>query len=391
LLALNSRHLRVPDKLKIAHVTATFPPYLGGTGNVAYHNALELARLGHEVHVLVPGERSVPEQCDGVTVHWLHTLFRIGNAPYAARLGRVLAGFDLVHLHYPFYFGAEQTARACLRSGTPYVVTYHNDVLFPSLLSLAVEAHHRLIGDRILRRAAAVIVSTLDFVPDSRLNTLPPARLFEIPNGVDTTRFDRWADAGEVRRRSGLDPGRPTLLFVAALDRAHYFKGLDVLLTALGFLPDAQLLVLGDGDLRQLYERRAAAMRLGGRVRFVGRKSTDLPAYFNVADVLVVPSITRAETFSLVAAEAMSCGVPVVASRFPGIRTVVQDGQTGLLVEPGNAADLAAKLRQILADGELRSRLAANGYRRARERYDWRTIGPQLEALYYSVLGVTRP
>ena len=107
-------------RLRVAQVTATFPPYRGGTGHVAFHNAAELARRGHTVHVFAPGSAASPgDDPAGVAVQRLAARFRIGNAPLVPHLGGALVGFDLVHLHYPYYFGGEQVWWTCRRNRTP--------------------------------------------------------------------------------------------------------------------------------------------------------------------------------------------------------------------------------------------------------------------------------
>ena len=135
--------------MRIAHVTATFPPHHTGTGVVCYHNALGLARLGHEVAVYTAGEPSDSYLCPSeISVHHLPVLWRVGNAPLTPRLWN-LGGFDIVHLHYPFYFGAEMLFLKSLLAASRYVVTYHQDVLFDGWLRFPERLHHALIGRRI--------------------------------------------------------------------------------------------------------------------------------------------------------------------------------------------------------------------------------------------------
>ena len=88
--------------MRIAHVTATFPPYWGGTGNVCYYNARELSRRGHEVHVFTAGVKDAPaeEKMEGVFVHRLKPLIQFGNAFFIPGLVK-LKRFDIIHLHYP--------------------------------------------------------------------------------------------------------------------------------------------------------------------------------------------------------------------------------------------------------------------------------------------------
>lgn len=105
--------------MKIAHVTATFPPYWAGTGNVAYHHARILHQRGHEVTVFtarIPGGVS---QSFLFPIEYLRTPFRLGNAPLTPQLVLRLGGFDLIHLHYPYIFGTELALLAAKHYRTP--------------------------------------------------------------------------------------------------------------------------------------------------------------------------------------------------------------------------------------------------------------------------------
>lgn len=377
--------------MRIAHVTATFPPHYTGTGMVCYHNALGLARLGHEVTVFTaddaPADHVDPRE---ITVRRLPILFRFGNAPFLPQLVR-LEGFDLVHLHYPFYFGSEMIFYRSLAGGPPYVVTYHQDVLFQGALRYPERVHHRLLGRRILARAAKVLATSLDYAHSSRLTDLLRARpgaVGEMPNGVDVGRFQAATDGSSVRDRYSLAQDR-VILFVGALDRAHYFKGVHVLLQALARMAGnhTRLLVVGEGDLRKEYQRQAVELGLGERVVFCGRvPDEDLPAHYAATDLVVLPSTTMGEAFGVVLLEAMASGKPVVASNLPGVRSVVQDGQDGFLAEPGNAEDLAAKIGWLLNDAKRRQEMGRKGRNKVEERYDWPRLIPRLVETYRVVL-----
>jgi glycosyltransferase involved in cell wall biosynthesis len=376
---------------RVAHVTATYPPYVGGTGIVAHHNVAVLNRRGHDAHIITTAEAPIGwVDSPDVPVHRQRARFRLGNAPLAPGLGRDLASYDLVHLHYPFYFGGEQVWAACRRNRQPYVVTYHQDVLFRGPLSMVARVHHALFGARILEDARAVAATSLDYARSSLLTGLSRALVVELPNGVDVERFRIDLHGHHLRRRYELAEGSPVILFVGGLDRAHYFKGVSVLLQAAQALPQASVLIVGEGDLREAYERQAHQAGLAARVRFAGRVSDqELPLHYALADVTVLPSITRGEAFGLVLVESMATATPVVASSLPGVRTVVDDGETGFLVAPGDPHDLAAKLRTLLADQGLRARMGAAGRRKVEQRYDWSRIGVQLEGLYASATGPT--
>jgi glycosyltransferase involved in cell wall biosynthesis len=372
--------------MRIAHVTATFPPYYGGTGNVCYHNTRVLAALGHEVDVFTADAPGATDDPAGVTVHRLKPVVQVGNAPVLPQLLR-LQQFDLVHLHYPFYTGAEFVSLARL----PYVVTYHQDVELAGILGFGTRLHGRTFGNAILRRAARICPTSLDYFAHCAYAGLldsPSTAVVELPNGVDTQTFQPGPIDEEVRARFGIPSDAMLALFVGAQDRAHYFKGVPTLLRAVARQPQTHLLLTGDGDLRAEYERMASELGITERVVFAGHVESDaLPSIYRAADLLVLPSETRGEAFGMVLLEAMASGRPVIASNLPGVRSVVSDGIDGRLVAAGNVDALAATLATFarMSRAECLA-LGEPGRRKVVERYDWAQIGRALESLYVDVL-----
>jgi len=378
--------------LRIAHVTATFPPYRGGTGNVCYHNARELARRGHEVTVITATVPGAPdhEERDSFAVRRLRPLVRVGNAPVLPGLVGALRGFDVVHLHYPF-FGGELTALAAAQNRSPLVVTYHQDVLLQGAISLVGLGLRYTAGRAVLRSAARVLFTSEDYGNASHIRPLlrgNEKRLGALPNGVDTSLFCPAMNAHELGAHRSASSGKHTVLLVAALDRAHYFKGVDVLLDALARLPAGfRGVIVGDGDLRQTYEARALELGIGERVAFAGRVSdTQLVRHYQNADVTVLPSITMGEAFGLVLVESLACGTPVVASDLPGVRTVVDHGRDGLLVPVRDDVALAGALQKICAGPALGRTMGERGRVKVERNYSWQAIGRNLEQIYRDVL-----
>jgi glycosyltransferase involved in cell wall biosynthesis len=378
--------------LKVAQVSATFPPYLAGTGNVCYHNAWELAKLGHDVVVFTSRfpdvDYTYPKE---FTVKRYKPLVRLGNAPFLPGLLR-LKRFDIVHLHYPFYFGSEIVFLKSLTTSLDYILTYHQDALFGGVLQFPMVLHHWLLGRRILRGASRVLATSTDYARASRLRELiheKPEAVAELPNGVDVQRFHPEVDGNWLRSRYRLERTERVILFVGGLDKAHYFKGVEILLQALTHIPDQgiRLLVVGDGDLQPAYQRRVVELGLEGRITFCGRVSDeDLPAHYALCDLLVLPSTTMGEAFGIVLLEAMACGKPVVASNLPGVRTVVDEGVDGFLTEPCNVDDLTSKMWHLLNAPDIREQFGQTGRKKVEERYSWRRIGKMLERIYYEVL-----
>jgi glycosyltransferase involved in cell wall biosynthesis len=378
--------------MRLALVSATFPPYQAGTGLVCYHNALGLARRGHDVTVFTAADASGTEGAPvGVRVRRLAAPFRVGNAPLLPGL-LGLRGFDLIHLHSPFISGAELTWAASKLWRTPYVLTHHNDLIGDGWRRLAFDAYSAASLPLVFGGARRLIAVSRDHAAGCRLRALFQRRwsaTSEVPNGVDADLFRVGVDGAPLRRRLGLSASTPVLLLVAALDRAHHFKGVEHLLAALGQMRErrAHLIVAGDGDLRVRYEAQARALGLGERVSFVGGVSHQvLPELYAAADLAVLPSFPP-ESFGMVLIEAMACGRAVVAHRLPGVRSVVRDGLDGLLVTPGDLVQLVASMDALLADPERRREMGENGRARVEATYTWPRVIEQLERTYQEALG----
>jgi glycosyltransferase involved in cell wall biosynthesis len=379
---------------RIAHVTATYPPYWSGAGAVAWYSARELARRGHVVEVLTSdagGETLAP---DGVRVRRLPALFRLGNAPLLPELPRALRGFDVIHLHYPFILGAELVALAGALSHTPFVITYHNDTIAGGVRGALFKGYERSVGRWALRRAAVILAVTRDHWTHSRARRLlgdrcPPVQ--EVPNGVDSGLFRPARDEGAaLRREVGVAADLPLVAVVGTLDAAHHYRRLDVLLRAVAAASAdcaCGLLVAGGGPRTPAYQRAAAELGIGDRVWFLGAVGhTRLRAVYNAAALLALPS-ERQESFGMVLIEALACGIPVIASDLPGAREVVATTGGGVVVPPGDDAALATSLAALLRDGPRREALGNAGRRVVAERYTWEVIGDSLESLYRDAIG----
>jgi glycosyltransferase involved in cell wall biosynthesis len=383
---------RPAPPLRIAHVTATFPPYRGGTGNVCFHNAHELARRGHAVHVFTAAvpDATAEDLVEGIHIHRLPALLRVGNAPVLPQLLRHLRAFDVIHLHYPF-FGGEITALAARLERTPLVITYHQDVLLGGVLGAVEKVLRASIGRLTLYAAARVLFTSEDYSRASYVRPLlrrHAQQIYALPNGVDSTAFTPGSPSPALAARYRRTPEDRIVLLVAGLDQAHYFKGVHILLGALTRLPvHIKAVIVGDGDLRSMYESAAASLGLAGRVHFAGRiGDQQLRDYYRLADVTVLPSITMGEAFGLVLLESLASATPVIASNLPGVRTVVDQGVDGLLMPPGDPAALTAAIRQILANEPARQAMGWRGRAKVEAQYDWHRIGGRLEDLYRELL-----
>lgn len=348
--------------MTIAIVTPVYPPYRGGIGKAAALEADFLKSSGQQVKIFT--------NRNGL---------RIGNAAWCPQFFWQLRDFDVVHLHYPFFGAAEYIRKP--RHGR-LVVTYHMDTVGRGWQGRFFSVYQKWVMPRVLARADRIIVSSLDYLKSSAaafLYDLNHSKFYEVPFGVDDVMFhpsSLKSYEGQVHASEEIINNAThknvRLLFVGGLDRAHYFKGLPVLLRALRDLKANyfELQIVGDGDLRREYEVLAAEYGLTKHVTFFGNVSDEqLAAVYREADIFVFPSIDRSEAFGLAVLEAMASGLPVIASDLPGVRTLVENGQIGFLFTVNDKNDLIKKLL-LFKDPATRQRMGHEARLRVDEKYN---------------------
>ena len=281
------------------------------------------------------------------------------------------------------------------RAGIPLVASVHHAVVFDRDLELlrATNPARRLVlrrwyhfhrmQDRVARRLPRVITvseqSRRDIVARMRID---PARIRVVPVAVDDAVF---APRPEVARV----PGR--IFAVASADVP--LKGVVPLLHAVARLRrsrSVELVLLGEARPGGAVERTVRELELNGSVRFVrGIDDAEVARHYAEAEVAVVPSLY--EGFSIPALQAMFCAVPLVATTAGALPEVAgRDGETALLVPPGDAVALAEAIGRLLDDASLRRRLSEAALRRSRERYSWAASARATADVYREVLAARR-
>ena len=370
--------------MRIAHITPTFPPDKGGMGNAAYHMALESQRFGHEVVVFTPRYRDEPtgDLYDGLRVVRLSPFFHYGKAAFVPQLFSRLRDFDILHLHYPFFGGAESVwVSKVLRKRNKLVISYHMDVVGTGSRAFIFKIYTSLLLRQFISSADKVIVSSYDYAEHSYINGLVKAGdMIEIPYGIDERFVPHGKNAG-LMEHLGIGHDEVVILFVGGFE---YFKGIDRLIRCVPSLRgNIKVVIAGDGSLRQSYEKLARDLGVSGKIRFPGMLGDqDIVDYYNLCDIFVLPSLDRTEAFGIVLIEAMACEKPVVTSDLPGVRTVVDEGVTGLLAEPGNTADIADKLQVLIDSGDKRKQFGQKGRDKVLQKYLWQKVGEQLHNVY---------
>jgi glycosyltransferase involved in cell wall biosynthesis len=385
--------------LRIAHLTATFPPYPGGAGNTCYRFAKGQAERGDHVEVFTaPAEGVAPDPGKAI-IHRIHPLAAIGNAPLIPSLARV-EGFDVVHLHYPFIFGSELAliGRASRRRRRQaLLVHYKNRLAGGRPRGAAFAAYERTVAPLLIGAADRVCVLSADHARSvpylRRTEERDPAKLIEMPNGVDTEQFAPGPDRAGLRASLGIRDDEIVVAFVATLDRAHQFKRLDVAIAALASLadPGVHLLVAGGGELLDDLRDQAGAAGVGERVHFLGAvPHAELPDVLRSADLFVLTT-EPPESFGIVLIEAMASGLATIATEYPGVRAVIDDGRTGLVVEPGSPRAVADAIQRLIDAGpSRREAMGGAGRAKATELWGWPSLIDRMDEAYLEAIANRR-
>ena len=355
-------------------VTPYYPPHTGGLERYAHEVAKRVGE-SEEWRVVVlttsATKEEVREQYEGVEVWRLPVQLTLSNTPFSfawfVTLFRVFREVkpDLVHVHTPVP-GFGDLAAWIMDMKTPLVVTYHAGSMRkgnPKVDWLIWLYEHTCM--RVLLWLADHVVCVSKELQQGFLKRWRWKSSVITP-AVDTERF---VPDPTLRTK------HPSIVFVAGLNAGDQHKGLVELLEAVAALrkelPELTLAVVGEGTERAAFEERARLLELADAVHFTGALSGDeLVHAYQRAWVCALP--TKNESFGMVLAEAMACGTPVASTRVGGVPRLVEDGETGLLVEGGDAEAFKKALHTLLTDEALRSQYGNAGRQRMEEQFTWK-------------------
>jgi glycosyltransferase involved in cell wall biosynthesis len=324
-----------------------------------------IQRLGMPVHVL-------EEPDDAIAVGALATFLAD-------------AGAEIVHNH--MYRAELVGTRAAIALGEaghprPYVIgTVHSSRI-------------RSAEDRDVLRRLTPRMDHLVAVSNAIVHKIAVERPSRVPvslihNGVDLQRYDHQEPCCTLRDEYVMAPSAQIVGVVARLEPE---KGHSTLLDAwplvLRAVPDAYLLVVGEGSRREALEAQVAELRIKDRVIFTGRRD-DVPAVTAALDVAVLPSYREAQGLTIL--EAMALSRPVVASNVGGIPEMIENGRTGLLVPPHDPDALATAITRLLADHAYADMLAKGGHDLVHKRFCVELMVSAIEDLYDEGVAAVRP
>lgn len=382
--------------MRILIVSNTYPPAdISGVGALVYELAHRFGDGGHRVRVIT---RVAPaDDAYAVPAHGPKMLFPLFAAWSYLRLATA-DGYDIVHVHesdgclvalwlrLTRLLRSSATPRLVATLQVTYVqerravrpVTANGKIVSTPTASERIFAWlraplHSALGRLTARLADSVVTASRQTATEIAEDYGVEPRVV-IPNGVP-----RWLTREDCATAADLpDPdlgGRsPVVLFVG---RLRTRKAVAVLLEGFAHLleaaPGAQLILAGDGEHRATLERRAEALGITAATRFLGAVArAQLDPWYRAADIFCLPSTY--EGFPVAILEAMAAGLPVVATSVSGIPEAIEDGVTGLLVEPEDASGLAQALGQLAHDAALRSEMGRNARRSLRQKFSIETV-----------------
>jgi glycosyltransferase involved in cell wall biosynthesis len=297
---------------------------------------------------------------------------------------------DIVHAHAgnpPAPIAAYWYAK---KKKKPFVVTYHGDGQWNwggLIRRISVSSYNKYLLDKILSYADVAISPSEYYIDESRFLGKYRDKIVVIPNGINIDEFDISYSKEECREKLGLPIDNKIILFLGGLN-PH--KGPDVLLKAmpkiLKSIPDAKLVFVGSGGMREELERLCKRLGVEKYVSFAGFVEECMkPFYYEAADVFCLPSVMKSEVFPIVLLEASASGLPMVVSDLDTLKCIIEDGYNGIVTKRGDENDLAEKIIYLLENEDIREKMGKNARKKV-EDYSWEKIAEMTEKVYEGLI-----
>lgn len=392
-------------------LSSTFPRWKGDTTPCfVYELSDRLARNGRKIIVLAPHAygSDKAEKLGNMEIRRFQYFIpsKLQKIAYGAGIIPNVRGSFLAKLQVPFFLMSEFfAARSLIGKHNPDIVHAHW-IIPQGLIGFVLKKIYKVplivtvhgsdlfpLKNFLFKKIQKIILKNCDICTvNSEATKNEIAKRFPefsdklniIPMGVDTKIFSK---NDRIRNKFKQYRNKKIILFVGRLNEQ---KGVEYLIKALSIVkskfPNALLLIIGEGKYKLELEKLVSSLKLNGHVKFLGAfEHKKISDYYNLADVFVLPSVTGrigTEGLGLVLLEAMACGTCVVATSSGGIKFIVKDNENGLLVEERNEIDMANKIIKVLSDKKLRDKLAENGRKYAKEKYDWGNIAKKFDKIY---------
>lgn len=368
--------------MKILQVHSFFYPHIGGSENYVLELSKQLKRKGHEVVIVtskLKGDKEF-ENIEGMDVFRVPGIY-LPNVPYfvfSPKLFNVLLnwarGFDIVHSHVRFFFSTNCVALfRRIWKNTRFVVTSHTTRPETQIHCLRhVRGLYEYTAGRFTVNSADIVIALDENIRNNLISYgAKPEKIRIIPNGVDTERFF------PTKRKKGQ-------IVIGYIGRLVKGKGVNYLIQAfksIAKIYDVKLNIVGDGAERTVFENMCKTPCLQGKIEFWGALDPkQIPDFFNLIDILVLPSLS--EGMPTVVLEAMACGKAVIATDVGATSTLINSEEVGILVQPASHSAISKALEHLILDDELRIQIGKNARKRIEQFYSWQVIADYIEKAY---------
>lgn len=372
-------------KISILQTPPRFYPYIGGTENHVYHLSRELIKDGFKVKVICANDpKTTNKKINNISVERLWYPFKITNTTITPTLPlKILwSKFDILHTHMPTPWSSDVSILIAKIMNKKSIITIHNDMDKSSFISKLVTKIYLYTFYKLsLALVDKIIIINpnweISFNATKNILKKHKQKITVIPNGIDLQLFKKTLNDSNPKNK---------LLFVSVLDKYHSFKGIDYLLEAVKIakksISDIELDIIGEGELKQFYQKKSQKLQIQNNVNFIGEVShTDLVNHYNNASVFILPS-TEIEGFGIVLLEAMACALPVIATDIVGTKNDIQKYNSGIIVKPKDSQLLAKAIVELLNNKQKAKQMGDNGRKLVEENYDWDKIAKQIKQLY---------
>ena len=371
--------------LRILVAVPYYPPAIGGVETYSEAIVADLKKQGHAVTVITTRLATTKGRSPSEGhIKYLSPWLKLSNTPinplWYFQIKKIIKAVkpDVIHVHSPVPFFADMTVFAA-KGRIPILMTYHAGSMKKGASSSdkIISFYERHILPRVFRRVDKIGAVLPRFVKSLVDNS---AKVVFTPPGIDTNVYkpDR-----RLKRTTDI-------IFAGRIETTSSWKGLDVLFHAVSLvkkeLPHIAVSVVGRGDAVELYRQLAKDLSIEENVTFITNKhGKQMVSMYQAAKIIALPSKTEAESFGMVLAEAMACGVTPIGSRIGGIPNVINHEENGLLVPPNDAMALCEAILRLLRDTAYRDKLAKKAISSVGEKFTLQDMIRKNTALLYGL------
>lgn len=353
------------NKIKVLQVNKFYHPVIGGVERVVQQVAEGLNdRVSMKVLACQKKGPSIVEKINNIEVVKSGSIGTFFSMPVSFSFFfdffEQSKDADIVHIHLPFPLAD----LALWFSGYKgkVVLWWHSDIVKQKKIMF----FYRPLMTWLLKRSDLIIAATEGHIKHSEYLPRYADKCVVIPYAVDKC----FSEILPIDRFD-MTNNSSSLCSILYVGRLVYYKGCDVLISAMKEVNNAELIIVGEGPLRNDLEKLSVKLGLAYRVHFTGKLSDEkLSEAFSLCDVFVLPSVAKSEAFGLVQIEAMSYGKPVINTCLEsGVPFVSLDGITGITVPPSDPVELASAIQKLVDNPDLRQKYGKAAFSRVREKF----------------------